>query len=70
MNTLIILGVIVAVVMLIVVAAYISVLKEGMKHYKIMADRYEELYFSEMYRQGASNEVRLAESVKGGASKA
>lgn len=53
MNTLLILIVsIVAVVALALICAYISVLLDDIKHYKMLAERWEEAYFEKWLEEG------------------
>ena len=56
MNTLlIVIASIVAVAALVLICAYISVLLDDIKHYKMLAERWEEAYF-EKWLEGSSSD--------------
>ncbi len=61
MNTLsIVIIVATAFVMLVLLAAYISVLQDDRDHYKQVAETFEELYFFEL-SESSNDGIRLAE---------
>lgn len=56
MITIMIIGSITAVVALVLIVAYISVLIDDKEYYKMRAERYEEIYFEELNQKTEWNE--------------